>query len=397
MRRSPQEPLPFFFSLLFLVQIGDALTFCSPFLPLPLCSTAGAPERFVQSSVTDFFDFMFAALPHYELCRPDFDRDVAALRQRYVFQPHRLKAVPIDGLELFARNLWTSIVTDQELNIPTQREMLATFRCSELLEKAYASFCGALTTLQLEGGQGRYAPDLGKRFVRLLTEATDSYRVYASRYESSVYLKKREELLARIDTALKPLFLTHLAAIKHTLLVAFQLQLPAALCRHESRKRIRLAHCRESSISLRPAGVAGGVAGVGVSAQLAAVAAASVGQQQQEPATILSALGGAAAAVAVVGNSAKEPVPFQPTDAPALGWTVNPDVFNLSTYLSQVPHATATSPLMTPVTPRTPPATPPSSSGSVLFAPLSTPPSGTPAKPRRRADSAKGYFFPGIP
>lgn len=42
------------------------------------------------------------------------------------------RAVPADGFAQYARQVWGAILSSSELNIPSQKEMLATFRCEEI-------------------------------------------------------------------------------------------------------------------------------------------------------------------------------------------------------------------------------------------------------------------------
>lgn len=126
------------------------------------------PEGLEDCKITDYFDFMYTALPHKILAPPgEFDQQVAKLRLRYaqqcpfamcntkgmptltityarfhrfidpkhpnyVFQPNYHKRVPADGLHVYAGGIWDKIQSNKDLDLPTQQELLAQYRCDEI-------------------------------------------------------------------------------------------------------------------------------------------------------------------------------------------------------------------------------------------------------------------------
>jgi hypothetical protein len=75
-------------------------------------------EEFATSSVEDFFEFQFTALPHKILAEDEFNKSVNTLRARFVDgttpdfilgekEIHR-KDIPADGFALFASTIWVS-------------------------------------------------------------------------------------------------------------------------------------------------------------------------------------------------------------------------------------------------------------------------------------------------
>lgn len=113
------------------------------------------PDGLESCQITDFFDLSFVALPH-KLLQPDkFEQDVIALRSRfndpdsseYVFQPKYHKRIPADGIGQYMSSVWDAVVTNKDLDLPTQQEMLAQFRCDEIAADAFIKFAEAIKAL----------------------------------------------------------------------------------------------------------------------------------------------------------------------------------------------------------------------------------------------------------
>ena len=85
-------------------------------------------------------------LPHKAYEEEKFYSDCKELRGRFdaaaknTLFPESVegKNVPVDGLALFVGHTWEKIRNQKELNLPDQRIMVASLRCSELKEEALA-------------------------------------------------------------------------------------------------------------------------------------------------------------------------------------------------------------------------------------------------------------------
>jgi hypothetical protein len=105
------------------------------------------PEKFKDYSPDRFFEFEFTTIRHLFYFEEKFHEDVDTLRSRltetnpnYLFK-HVIseKNVPIDGLAQYCRHIWSDIISDKDLNIPSQKEMLANFKCNEIKDNALYS------------------------------------------------------------------------------------------------------------------------------------------------------------------------------------------------------------------------------------------------------------------
>lgn len=50
----------------------------------------------------------------------------------YVFRPQYHKRIPADGYHMYASGIWDKILSNKDLDLPTQQELLAQYRCDEI-------------------------------------------------------------------------------------------------------------------------------------------------------------------------------------------------------------------------------------------------------------------------
>jgi hypothetical protein len=129
----------------------------------------------------------FATLPH-KLLQPDrFESEVLELRKRftdpkdpdYVFKPVYHKRIPADGVAPYMASIWVrtasraeygvvdacaqeQVMTNKDLDLPTQQELLAQFRCDELASAALAVFTEAVRRFGKPLASGSLVAELGK-------------------------------------------------------------------------------------------------------------------------------------------------------------------------------------------------------------------------------------------
>lgn len=209
----------------------------------------------------DFFDFSFTTLPHKLLQPEKFDEEVLALRQRfadskhpdYIFKTEYHKRIPADGLPHYLATIWEQVMTNKDLDLPTQQELLAQFRCDEIASAAFALFSKDIKAFRrpIEAGEileslggdmaGHRQTALGKFelasklcLVWLLTTLTSrsqsaAFDKDASRYHAEVYKRKRIELLEKLNSALSPFVLGQLKNLHKRVLSHFKSSLQEKL------------------------------------------------------------------------------------------------------------------------------------------------------------------------
>ncbi|RKU42951.1 Protein sey1 [Coniochaeta pulveracea] len=205
-------------------------------------SSISKPQGLENSKIEDYFDFAFAALPHKVLQPEKFVEEVAKLGTRFtaghrsdkdqefqggVLLPEYHRRIPADGLSVYAEGVWDQIVNNKDLDLPTQQELLAQFRCDEISREVLVSFDEVISPLeekQAEGirlGTPSVLPDLGAAGSRVREKCVTGFELQASRYHKGVYARKRAELESKIDTRLKALYQSQLSAAHKAGVAAF--------------------------------------------------------------------------------------------------------------------------------------------------------------------------------
>ena len=188
------------------------------------------PEALAGAELGDFFDVSFSALPHKVLQAKEFDEGIAQLQRRfidrsdpqYVFQTEYHKRIPIDGLPHYLESVWEQILQNKDLDLPTQQELLAQFRCDEIAAAAAAVFAAAMTALRSALDAGQVLATLGVDMASHRAEALAVFDKDASRYHRGVYARKRADLLLQLNAVLLPFFLAQLKNLHTKLASAFQ-------------------------------------------------------------------------------------------------------------------------------------------------------------------------------
>lgn len=94
----------------------------------------------VDSALSDYFDLSFVGLPNKILQVEQFNQSIVELRKRftdksrpdYVFKPEYQRRIPADGLAHYMEGIWQQVLSEKDLDLPTQQELLAQFRCDEI-------------------------------------------------------------------------------------------------------------------------------------------------------------------------------------------------------------------------------------------------------------------------
>lgn len=170
------------------------------------------PAALSLCNVFDCFEFDFHTISAKDFKPEEFKRDINNLRDKfmnaersdYLFR-YKKTDIPIDGIPLYYSEIWNLITSDKDLNIPSQKEMLANLRCNELKFEALKEFQNKVQVINKQIGVS-VVPDLGNQFKILYDETLKIYDEDASGYYENTYKTIREELLNLILDQSKDLF-----------------------------------------------------------------------------------------------------------------------------------------------------------------------------------------------
>ncbi|GAA5838782.1 hypothetical protein JCM5353_000189 [Sporobolomyces roseus] len=201
-----------------------------------LWDSLSKPSGLESCQISDFFDLEFVTLPHKLLQPEKFEEGVIELRDKFVkgregnvFRDEYHKRIPADGISQYMSSIWEAVVSNKDLDLPTQQELLAQFRCDEIASTAFTLFAEAIKSFPASQGTGKIVDGLGGMMKQVIQVAMASYDTAASRYHASVYTRKRSELQSKLHSTLHPLFLTQLKNLHKSLLRSYRLSIEASL------------------------------------------------------------------------------------------------------------------------------------------------------------------------
>ncbi|KAL8439444.1 hypothetical protein Efla_004608 [Eimeria flavescens] len=177
------------------------------------------PASVADSRASDFFCVEVVGLAHKLLAPADFDRDVAALRDKWAneLSPKLYsRHIPSDGFGAYARSIWATIQQQSHLDIPNQKEMLAIYRCQDLKQQALLAAAARATALQQQHPKptAADAAAIKEEISAIAEEAIEQYMAHATRYQERICLNVKEELLEALVSAFKPLIDSQLTEAK---------------------------------------------------------------------------------------------------------------------------------------------------------------------------------------
>ncbi|EAY06973.1 hypothetical protein TVAG_100140 [Trichomonas vaginalis G3] len=174
------------------------------------------PDSFKGKQMEDFFEFLYFPIHHMVIQRDQFDADVNTLRKwfnepplkDYLFAEKSTKVVPGEGLSQYIRNLWEVINENKELNIPSQRTMLARFKCDENAAEALSKFNKFVEeNLQRDPDQPiTIIQDFKPLCDKSVENALKYYHDNSWRYSEAVVKEREAQLKQEISDVLLPYF-----------------------------------------------------------------------------------------------------------------------------------------------------------------------------------------------
>ncbi|CAG8678313.1 231_t:CDS:10, partial [Ambispora leptoticha] len=188
------------------------------------------PEGLENCQIEDYFDFMFTTLPHKILLSDKFEQEVVKLRDRfvnqdnkdYVFNPNYSKRVPADGFHVYAEGIWNQIMSNKDLDLPTQQELLAQYRCDEIATVAFDAFLEKIKGYRYPIEAGKVLVDLGPQMEDIRNATIKQFDKDASRYHVEVYKRKRAEILNKTNSQLHVFYLGQLKNLTKKAITTFK-------------------------------------------------------------------------------------------------------------------------------------------------------------------------------
>ncbi|EZG43587.1 putative root hair defective 3 GTP-binding protein [Gregarina niphandrodes] len=170
------------------------------------------PLPLQNSTADDFFKFSVIGLPSKVDDKNNFDIEVKNLKLNWLnkLRPkHYTRTIPADGFPMYCESIWNTIMNSDQLDIPSQKEMVAIYRCDEIKIRAFMKMKDGLAQHDydvifdhdknkdnLTVGDNLTINDNTNTIIQnLLSFVIHDYHKDAWRYDTNVYNKKLNELL----------------------------------------------------------------------------------------------------------------------------------------------------------------------------------------------------------
>eukprot|EP01071_Lankesteria_metandrocarpae_P009151 Lankesteria_metandrocarpae@DN5146_c0_g2_i1.p1 len=189
------------------------------------------PSHLNMSVADDFFHIRLVGLPSAFANPSGFAKAVTKLRARWETElspPTYSRKVPADGFAHYAQSVWEAILRQSELDIPSQKEMLASYRCEEIKNSVLAQITAPVAEKH-EEAQAGVLLDFPRWADTLTTDCLTAYDATASRYQTKIFIAKRVQLVQAICATLQKVVDAHLTQLRRKMHEAAALELTGRL------------------------------------------------------------------------------------------------------------------------------------------------------------------------
>ncbi|CCW70536.1 unnamed protein product [Phytomonas sp. Hart1] len=161
------------------------------------------PPRFSDSSITDLFSFKYFAMPHLKLQQGEFFSSVSELQRwftdsrskDFLFNHQSMfRGVLLEDLPSYLANCWETILTSKDLDIPTQREMLAHHRCKDAKANVFLSFQEFCQGFEERIGRHDASLMLSGCFEKEMANHIEEYKNLTKLYRGEIVASYKKEL-----------------------------------------------------------------------------------------------------------------------------------------------------------------------------------------------------------
>jgi protein SEY1 len=192
--------------------------------------TLSKPPGKESSLISDYFEFAYANVAHKLYASKQFEEDVQSLQKRFydktnagfIFKTKYHKGIPADGFPHFAMTIWGKVLENRDLDLPTQQQLLAQYRCDEIAKAIFDDMVSRVKQIKPRLDNGEIVVEFGKIISKIYETVLNSFDKDASRYHSETYLKKKHEFEEKIQSHLVSYYIQQLRNLKSSYYSAFQ-------------------------------------------------------------------------------------------------------------------------------------------------------------------------------
>mmetsp|Transcript_1196 Transcript_1196/g.1909 ORF Transcript_1196/g.1909 Transcript_1196/m.1909 type:complete len:737 (-) Transcript_1196:90-2300(-) len=190
------------------------------------------PSEFSSSLMSQFFDIDFQLFSHFRYEKSKFLDQVKTLRARltqpdhpnYLWNPSYVTDVPADGFDIYAKNIWNVVKENRDLDLPSQKEMLALFRCGEISDQVYNAFLERIQPSINALKNNELNESFGSSLSEIVEQSMGEYNEPASRYHEETATTKGKELLNKMKKELHSVYLEYLSKLRGQVISEFDVK-----------------------------------------------------------------------------------------------------------------------------------------------------------------------------
>ena len=195
------------------------------------------PPEYENSSLQDFFELQYAALPNFEDRMEEFMAESVVLRRRFTHDAtedesllrNSPQKLPGQALALSMVKVWEVIKENKDLNLPAHRVMVATIRCKEIASQQLEEFGEDARWIKLlEDYSKDIIPDFGERVSTLIDESVSGYDEEARYFDAKVSHERRDTFLQELHGLVLPVYEQQLALASAKALNGFKQMMQGA-------------------------------------------------------------------------------------------------------------------------------------------------------------------------
>ena len=110
----------------------------------------------------------------------------------YLWNPSYVTDVPADGFDIYAKNIWSVVKENRDLDLPSQKEMLALFRCGEISAQVYEEFLTKIEPSKKQLKNNELTEDFGEVLSTVVTSCMGWYISVSTNCNLTLYPPPRE-------------------------------------------------------------------------------------------------------------------------------------------------------------------------------------------------------------
>ncbi|CXI54323.1 protein SEY1, putative [Plasmodium berghei] len=158
-------------------------------------------ENSKNANIDDYFIIEVVGLSHGIIKKDEFLKDIKRLRHKWIYELRPInysRNIPADGFAQYCNNIWNTIIKQSQLDIPSQQEMLATFRCQEIKNNVLNHISNTIKEKMVDS-KNKYIENFKTWAEKdIIEKSLNEYLTDAARYQKIICLKTLEELLENL-------------------------------------------------------------------------------------------------------------------------------------------------------------------------------------------------------